>query len=155
VSATGTHRRPSRPAPPALGPRQRRAAAYGLVLAMALGSMMMWIGLPLGFLYVGSLVQGGAQPTLTAFAVVLFGIIIGAWVIGRGLAWLDRMFALVSGVDPNDHRIPLPWLRSMRGERGPLRERTVLDMVMLISVAVGLVIVGLLFVLVHPGTPTV
>jgi hypothetical protein len=37
-------------------------------------------------------------------------------------------------------RVPLPWHRSARGERGSLGRTTVLDLVMLISVATALLV---------------
>ena len=75
-------------------------------------------------------------------------------VIGRILAALDRQFSRVTGYDPNDRPIPAPWQKSMRGERGSLRKRTVLDVVMIVSVVLaGSAFAVWFFLLAHPGLP--
>ncbi len=50
---------------------------------------------------------------------------------------LNRTYARVTDTEAVLYsRNPLPWLRSMRGERGSPRPRTVLDVVMVWSVSV-------------------
>jgi hypothetical protein len=139
--------------PPRLSPSQRLAAGM-LVVAMAIGSVLLWIGMPVGFVFLGSRVQGGTEPSLGAYALVFVGVAVGALIIGRGLAALDRQFARVTGYDANDRRIPVPWLRSLRGESGPLRRRTILDVVMILSVGIALLALAVWFFgFAHPGVP--
>jgi hypothetical protein len=114
----------------------RRLAPAGLILAMALGSVVMWIGLPIGWLWLASRVQAGSSdPRLSAYVVVLVGLPASMVVIGKGLAALDRRYARVTHAAA-DERVRRPWLKSMRGERDVRRRRTVLDVVMVVSVAV-------------------
>ena len=67
-------------------------------------------------------------------------------VVGKGLSQLNRVYGEVTGTTPIV-RVVLPWNRSMRGERDAGHPRTVLDVVMVCSVAVALVLFVLWFFL--------
>jgi hypothetical protein len=114
----------------------RRLAAVALIAAMALGSVLMWIGLPIGWLWLASRVQAGSSdPRLSAYVLVLVGLPLSMVAIGKLLAALDRRYARVTHAVV-DERVRRPWLKSLRAEREPHRRRTVLDVVMVASVAV-------------------
>jgi hypothetical protein len=116
----------------------------GLVALMALGSALMWIGLPLGLVYLASQVADSAQPSLGPYLIVLLGLPIGMTAIGKGLAVLDRLYGRVTGT--MDDRIQrAAWLKSMRGERQPNRRHSVLDTVMIVSVATCMVLLAIWF----------
>jgi hypothetical protein len=116
----------------------RRLHAAALIVLMALGSVAIWIGLPLAWLWIGSQAQGSSSsPSFGAYALVGFGLLLSVVVVVKGLASLDRTYARVTGAAPEEHQ-QRPWLRSMRGERVAQRRYTVLDRVMLVSVSVAL-----------------
>jgi hypothetical protein len=121
---------------------------------MAIGSVLMWIGAPFGLLWLASHLEQGPNPTMGPYLVVILGLPASMVVIGKALAALDRLFSRVTGYDPNNRRVPLPWLKSMRGERGSAHKRTVLDVVMLLSVTfAGTAFLVWFFVFAHPGLP--
>lgn len=103
---------------------------------MALGSALMWLGLPVGWVWLASHLQKGTNPTFGPYLLLAVGLPASMFVVGKFLASLDRLFSRVTGFDPNDRRVPRPWQKSMRGERDSGRQRTVLDVVMIVSVAV-------------------
>lgn len=103
---------------------------------MALGSALLWLGLPFGWIWFASQLEDGPSPSIGPYALVAFGLPISMVILGKGLAELDRAYARVTGYDPNERPIHLPWMRSMRAERGSARRHTVLDVVMLISVTI-------------------
>jgi hypothetical protein len=108
-----------------------------LIALMAIGSALMWLGVPVGWLWLASHLQKGANPSLGPYLLVAFGIPISMAIIGKLLGDLDRTYARVTRHDPNaGMRIQLPWLKSMRGERESGKRRTVLDTVMIVSVAI-------------------
>ena len=115
-----------------------------LIALMAIGSAMMWIGLPIGLVYLASQVASSAQPSLGPYMIVLVGLPVGMTVIGKCLAALDRRYGAVTGIADETYRQPT-WLRSMRGERAPARRRSVLDTVMIISVGVCLFVLAIWF----------
>jgi hypothetical protein len=121
-----------------------RPVALVLILLMAAGSIAMWVVVPVAWLYLGSQMQKGSTPSLGPYVLVLVGIIVSMIVIGKLLGWLDRVYAIVIGVS-RQQRIQAPWAKSMRGERGSGRERTVLDGVMAVSVGLALVAFGVWF----------
>jgi len=110
-----------------------------LVLLMALGSILMWIGLPLGLLWVASALTESSRPSLGPYLLVFLGLPVGMIVIGKALGTLDRIHGRITGrLDDGPQRAA--WLQSMRDERGPRRRtRSVLDTVMIVSVALALV----------------
>jgi heme/copper-type cytochrome/quinol oxidase subunit 2 len=69
-----------------------RAGASGLILVvMMLGAgLVLWIGVPLGWLYVGSQVQGSSDSIGLAILVMLVGVVASILVIVPGLGWLNR-----------------------------------------------------------------
>jgi hypothetical protein len=121
-----------------------KPAALILILLMAAGSIAMWVVVPVAWLYLGSQMQKGSTPSLGPYLLVLVGIVVSMVIIGKLLGWLDRVYAIVIGVH-RDKRIQAPWHKSMRGERGSGRERTVLDGVMIVSVSLALLVFGVWF----------
>ncbi len=64
--------------------------AIFLVALMALGSVLMWIGVPLALVYIASKLSSSSNPTLGPILLVLLGLPIGFAIVGKGLGWLDR-----------------------------------------------------------------
>jgi len=75
--------------------RLLRAGGSGvlLVLIMLGGGIVLWVGVPLGWLYVGSLVQGETGSLGAALAVMMVGVLVSIAVIVPLLAWLNRKHA--------------------------------------------------------------
>jgi hypothetical protein len=112
--------------------------ALMLVLLMALGSVVMWIGVPLGLIYLAAHISGSSNPTVGPYLLILIGLPVGMAVIGKLLGWLDRLHSRLTGrVD--ERRRPAAWMRSLRAERVSTRRTGVLDRVMLVSVVLAVV----------------
>jgi hypothetical protein len=104
-----------------------------LVLLMAIGSVVMWIGVPLGLVYAASQLAGSSRPSAGPYVLILIGLPVGMAVVGKGLGYLDRLHGRLTG--RHEERRRASWLRSMRGERTATARRGVLDTVMIVSVA--------------------
>jgi hypothetical protein len=119
--------------------------ALVLVVLMAVGSIVMWIGLPLGLIWLASTLTDSSRPTMSPYLLVLLGLPVGMVVIGKALGVLDRVHGHLTGrLDDGPHRAA--WLQSMRDERGPRRRsRSVLDTVMIVSVGLALLAGGIWF----------
>ncbi len=119
-------------------------AKAGLIALMAFFSVMLWFGIPLGWLWIVS--QVGRQPGRGLRPLP------DGHRRGRGvrrhrhqlLATLNRTYARVSG-ETEVVRVRAPWHRSMRGEDDSRPPRSVLDVVMVISVSIALVVFGVWF----------
>jgi hypothetical protein len=109
-------------------------AAVVLVVLMAVGSVVMWIGVPLALIYVASKLADTPNPSMGPYLVVLIGLPIGMALVGKGLGALNRAHIRVTGTEVDEYRPG--WTRSMRGERKVERRGGVLDRVMIISVVV-------------------
>jgi hypothetical protein len=121
-----------------------RAVAILLIVLMAIGSVLMWLGVPFAWIYFVSQSVKSSQPTMGPYVLLLFGIPISMVVIGKFLGRLNRIYADVTHTTP-EVNVPLPWLRSLRGERGSGRPRTILDVVMVVSVSIAMVLFGIWF----------
>jgi heme/copper-type cytochrome/quinol oxidase subunit 2 len=114
-----------------------RAGASGvLVLLMMLGAgLVLWIGVPLGWLYVGSQVQGATGSVGTAIAVMLVGVVVSIVAVVPMLGWLNRKHL------------------ELRAARGlDTHGQTALEAVMTVSVLVAvLAFVVWFFVIAGPG----
>jgi hypothetical protein len=67
-------------------------ASVALVVAMLLGCLLLWIGLPLGWLWIGSQVQGSSSVG-TALAVTMTGTIVSILALVILLSRLNRIHA--------------------------------------------------------------
>jgi hypothetical protein len=122
----------------------RNAGAALLVLLMAVGSVVMWVGAPLFWLWLASQLADSSQPSLGMYLLVLVGIIVSMAVIGKLLGWLNRTHQVLTGRLPR-RREQTVWLKSMRAERDAQREHGVLGLVMAWSVSVALTLFGIWF----------
>ena len=117
-------------------PSLQAVAKAGLIALMAFFSIALWLGIPIGWLWIGSQVQSNSQSTgFGPYFLVIFGICISVFLVTKLLAWLNRRYACVSGAD-EVVRVRPPWHRSMRGEDDSRAPRSVLDVVMVISVSI-------------------
>jgi hypothetical protein len=114
-----------------------------LVLLMAVGSVVMWIGVPVGLIYLASRIADSSQPGAGPYLLVLIGLPVGMALVGKLLGMLDRLHGRLTGREQERHRAT--WLRSMRAERTSNRRAGVLDQVMIVSVAIALVAFGVWF----------
>lgn len=106
-----------------------------MVAAMAVGSVVMWIGIPVGLLYVASQVADSSRPSMGPYLLIIIGLPLGMALVGRVLGVIDRRYASRMG---EQRRYRPAWTKSMRGERGSSHKWTVLDTVMLWSVLIAM-----------------
>ena len=115
-----------------------------LIALMAIGSVLMWIGLPVGLIYLASQVADSPKPSMGPYLLIIVGLPLGMIAIGKVLGALDRYHGRLTGLD--EHKpMQAAWMKSMRGERERKRRRSVLDTVMMISVAVALLAAAVWF----------
>ncbi len=107
-----------------------------LVLIMLGGGVLLWVGVPLGWLYVGSLVQGQTDSLGTALAVMMVGVGVSIAVIVTGLSWLNRKHVE---------------LREARGLES--QGQTALEAVMTVSAGVAIMAFGLWFFFFSGSSP--
>jgi hypothetical protein len=124
----------------------RQIAGALLILLMAVGSVALWLAIPVGWIYVASKLVSSSQPTMGPYVLVLVGIPVSMVIMGKLLAKLNRVYGEVTGTT-SKVRVRMPWHRSMRGERDGAPPRTVLDVVMVASVSVALLCFGVWFFL--------
>src|SRR3954451_12978771 len=101
---------------------------------MPVGSVLLWIGIPVGWLYLVSQLVDSSQPSMGPYVLVLVGIPATMVAVGKVLRVLDSTYGRGIPTAPQVRPRP-PWHRSLRGEHRPARARSVLDVVMVCSVA--------------------
>jgi heme/copper-type cytochrome/quinol oxidase subunit 2 len=69
-----------------------RAGISGLILIVIMlgGSLLLWIGVPAAWLYIGSRVEGATSNLGAALAVTMLGAVASIIAIVPGLSWLNR-----------------------------------------------------------------
>ena len=69
-----------------------RTGASGLmvVFIMVVGSLVLWVGIPAGWLWVGSQIQGNTGNVGTALAAMMGGVVVSVVALAMLLAWLNR-----------------------------------------------------------------
>jgi uncharacterized membrane-anchored protein len=114
-----------------------RLAGMLLIAVMAIGSVLMWLGIPIALIYAVAQRQESSAPSMGPYLLVLVGIVAEFVVVGKLLAMLDRRYMALHGVGPQ--RVRRAWNRSLRGETDGAHRGTVLDIVMMTSVAIALI----------------
>jgi heme/copper-type cytochrome/quinol oxidase subunit 2 len=66
------------------------SSAVILVMIMFLGSLVLWVGIPLAWLYIGSQVQGAGASLGAALAVMMLGVVVSILALVPFLAFLGR-----------------------------------------------------------------
>jgi hypothetical protein len=108
-------------------------AKVALIALMAVGSIFLWIGIPVGWLWIGSQLQSSSgQASFGLYLGVLLGIIVSMVVIGKLLQSLNGAYGQLTGSEKV--RVRMPWHRSLRGEDEGRAPRQILDVVMVVSV---------------------
>ena len=111
----------------------KKAAAAFLIVAMSLAALFLWVGIPIGWLWIGSQLVSSSQPSMGPYAVVAIGIIASVVIDAMILSRLNRTYQRVTETD-GQVRLQLPWMKSMRGERESGRSTSVLDIILVGSV---------------------
>ncbi len=115
-----------------------KPAALFLIMLMALGSIFLWLAIPIGWVWIASHVVKSTQPTLGPYLLILVGVPLSMFVVGKLLYRLNHVYERLTG-RTSEVKMQLPWHRSLRGERTPNRRTTVLELVMIWSVSLALV----------------
>jgi hypothetical protein len=115
----------------------KKLVALVLILLMIAGSLVLWIGIPVGWIVLASHLTSSSAPTLGPYVLLIFAIPITMFVFGRFLYRLNALYGDLTGNTPHV-QVRSAWLKSMRAERDSARPRTVLDVVMIASVSVAL-----------------
>lgn len=108
-------------------------AKVALIGLMAFGSIFLWIGIPIGWLWIGSQIQSDSgQASFGLYLGILLGIIVSMVAIGKLLTGLNGVYGRLTGSEVV--RVRLPWHRSLRGQEEGRPPRQILDVVMVVSV---------------------
>ncbi|MEA2391880.1 MAG: hypothetical protein QOK31_1989 [Solirubrobacteraceae bacterium] len=84
----------------------RGSSAFVLLLIMFCGSLMLWIGIPVGWLWVGSQVQGSTGSVGAAIAAMLVGVVATVLAAIPVLGWLSnryRAIRVARGLEDTGH----------------------------------------------------
>jgi hypothetical protein len=116
-----------------------RAGASGvlLVLMMLGAGLVLWIGVPVAWLYIGAQVQGKTDSIGAAMAVMMVGVIVSILLILPVLGWLNRKHLE---------------LREARGL--DTHGATALEAVMTVSVAIAVIAFSVWFFLIAGPGPS-
>jgi hypothetical protein len=115
-----------------------------LIALMAIGSVVMWLGVPIGLIYLVSQIADSPRPSMGLYLLIIVGLPLGMTIVGKALGALDRYHGRLTGLDDGKPQQAY-WMKSMRGERDRKRRRSVLDSVMIVSVAIALVLAAIWF----------
>jgi hypothetical protein len=115
-----------------------------LIALMGIGSVVMWIGVPVALIYAASRLADSPKPSMGPYVLILVGLPLGMMAVGKLLGALDRYHGRVTGLDDGRPE-QAAWMKSMRGDRERKRRRSVLDSVMIVSVMVALLLFGIWF----------
>jgi hypothetical protein len=123
--------------------RGRDIAAFGLLVIMVAGSFVLWLAVPLAWLWVGSKMNQSLDPSFGAYATIAIGIPATMLVLFTLLRRLDAAHQALTGTLSDAKPVPPPWRRSMRDERNMHAPTSALDIILVATaIAAGLVLLA-------------
>ncbi len=129
----------------------RGLAAGSIFLLMLLAALSLWTMIPLGWIYIGSKLTQTQFPSAGPYMIVAAGIgtsiAIVAWLIVR----LNRLYMRITGTNQLAPMRP-SWLKSMRDTAPQRGSTTVVEAVLMGSVALAAVVLTIWF-FVLAGSP--
>jgi hypothetical protein len=112
------------------------SSAAVLIAMMFVGSLVLWVGIPVGWLYVGSQVQAATDSVGAALGVMALGVVVSLFVVLPALTWLNRQYS---------------HMREARGLES--YGQTALEGVLVVSAGLALVLFGAWFFLFSGSEP--
>jgi hypothetical protein len=134
-----------------LASRSRLLPRLGVIFLMVLGALMLWIGNPVIWLWIGSQVTSSQQAGFGPYMLVGTGILVSTVLVALALARLDRLYKSITGYT-STVTVRLPWLRSLRDDPHGSREITVLDFI-LVTTALSAITVATIWFFLLAGSP--
>lgn len=122
----------------------KKPTALLLIVVMAVGSVVLWLGIPFAWIYAVSQMVDTTQPQIGPYLAIIVGVPVTMFIFGRFLYRMNQIYERVTG-QTAEVRVQLPWHRSMRGERDSGRRTNVLEFVMICSVGLCLLAFGIWF----------
>jgi hypothetical protein len=115
---------------------RKKLTQVGLITLMFIGGLMLWLGDPVIWLWIGSHMTTSQQARLGPYMAVGGGILVSTVLVALFLARVNRLY--IEATDTRQPRVRLPWLRSLRGESDSRPEVTVLDFVLVTTAVTGI-----------------
>jgi hypothetical protein len=116
----------------------RGTAALIVVGVMVVAALSMWTIVPLGWIWIGSMISDTQEPSGGPYMLVFVGIVISililSWLLGR----LNRLYVRITGSNAIANIRPA-WMKGMTEDRFQARGTTVLETVVVTSVTLALV----------------
>lgn len=122
-------------------PRGRELVAFVLLVVMVVGSFILWLAVPLGWLWVGSKLNRSLDPSFGAYVAIAIGIPATMLLLFTLLRRVDAAHQALTGTLSDAKPVPPPWRRSMRDERNMHAPTSALDIILVATaIAAGLVL---------------
>ena len=122
---------------PATSSAARLVAQVGLIALMLACGLMMWLGSPVLWLWVGAQLTNSQQPQLGPYMVVAIGILATTIALVYALSRLNRAYENLIG-GQRTVRVRVPWMRNFSEHHQPT-ELTVFDAVLVFTALTALV----------------
>jgi hypothetical protein len=111
------------------GVRVNDLAAAGIVVLMVLGSLALWLAVPLAWLWLASQIDTSIEASFRAYGAVAIGVpatmLFLFWLLRR----LDRFHQALTGATPTKRFAPA-WRRSLSEERNLHEPTSALDIIL-------------------------
>ena len=104
-------------------------AAAGLIVLMVLGSLVLWLAVPVAWLWVGSHIDDSLEASFRAYAVIAIGVPATMLAIFALLRRLDHAHQRLTGTATAKKLAPA-WRRSLSEERDLHAPTSALDIIL-------------------------
>ncbi len=110
--------------------RVNGVAAGSLLLLMVLGSLALWLAVPVAWLWVASRIDGSLDASLKAYGAIAIGVPATMLVMFLLLRRLDETHQRITGSSVRSKRLAPAWRRSLSDERDLHAPTSALDIIL-------------------------
>src|SRR5688572_5453306 len=119
-------------------------AAAGLVVLMVLGSLMLWLAVPVAWLWVASHIDDSLEASFRAYAAVAIGVPVTMLIVFALLRRLDDAHQRLTGPVATKKLAPA-WRRSLSEERDLHAPTSALDIILAATAIVAAIALAIWF----------
>jgi hypothetical protein len=105
------------------------ALSAGLIAVMVAGSLVLWLAVPVAWLWVASQIDDSIEASMKAYLVVVVGVPLSMLFMFWLLRRLDLMHQRITGSQKRD-TLPPAWRRSLSEARDPHAPTSALDVIL-------------------------
>ena len=132
--------------------RVNGVATAGLIVLMVLGCLMLWLAVPVAWLWLGSQIDSSFEASFRAYGAIAVGLPLTMLLLFAALRRVDLVHQRLTGTGQSTKKLAPAWRRSLSEERDLHAPTSALDIILGVTAVLAVVALVVWFFL-FAGSP--